>query len=1374
MGEAKGDQFSPLPINGGKIEKKLEIGATPLVVNGERVIKPRTTHAQYVQRRNEQIEEVRQDIKKIVITDKDSQPGWIAARRQAYQKILTRERYPSSSIPLRFSRRTTVKKLEQAGVADAENVLRLLEGTLLFSDQYEDKQTIISHLKTLYADLQKGHGIDTLKEIPNITQAIEKLYLFGFGSKYDLNVRSLLTPSDRYREMFRRTAQLDSENFYRNAGQLEQYEFLFDRFNTLINHGNDKKFSESLPFLDILGASQISGELLTAISTADDVRKIGRGAVIEVDDILYTCNPAQLIASARRAENKLFIIASYLADHGLRVEDLKDYKDTNPDAIPYEIYQMDEDALDRLSKLVKSGWRVSQGEECNEDFITRAEITSGNFTDPTKLDRLAFFQDVKPDGMEDSDFYRLGSVALMESAFADETLAAAHALSELTGSTGQEGTDIQIGRLLRFDRARGIGVDVASVNAIVEQLRQSGNLPDTSTAYWNFWLELSAGGLLEYENVTRFLLGSKDYVSSQLQGESPSAELVDALKKRYTEAIRNLRYKEKDQKRNSFITYFLEDHVPPDLIGLSKFIADYSQKRSIDVNEVLYNLSTWKGLCSDEGQPNPALFYEFMKAGNVRYIDSPHILSDELIATFPDQDQNFFKLYTRAPYDLEKLLETHHELFVSDRADTQRRLTLLQEYADVMRRMPSPVQSELISNADLKRTFDPAFDEAEFDEGREVQLRKSLLILGRIYSSPSKEIHRIAAPLLSLLLASDHPEADFASVERIYVGNNLPNAMKEGLVFEQVFSQTDEEGKTLIAKKLAQRDDLVLLSRVLTEADDQTRFRLFRGYIFTNAIRSGDRNLREYLTSFREAQRIIGYIDKYGFDAVPYREEKIRFLNRAEALFGVTYTIGSPDSQIPESDIKGRFNRLAKSLGADSYVDIPKRLKQVFLHPFGYTSIDDVLHAMDAYTAHAARRNATLATSITAGGPIFTEGDLLKSTQSKIIKAVLKTGPKSAEALGAELESNNTPFDADFSRVALDDLALPFDQVLAAALTRTAMSQYNDLLLLVKNRGNFFDTSNSVAGFPSDFSRYETFWSKYADKTYGKAGDQNRRHYGVLVGVAATDVDAIILTDAFVASPNYETNLATLFFQIAHGACPIPVIYKGKLVAHLEELERYKTPVSGINGFIAGQDIIETLKKNPYLKKLYHMSAGVQEQYSLQAHTKMVLDRFDRYWKERFIALNLNAQEFALMLALHDIGKPIASSSQLQHDATRPIIEDILTDVDLPALRKELIVEIASQDMIGQFLQGNQTFEKTIEGIQYIARKTGTTAKEVYWLCKYYFQCDVGSYTKDADPTVERGRFDDDIAFDQTNGTMNIVNPDWIKQLERLDTELLQ
>jgi hypothetical protein len=171
--------------------------------------------------------------------------------------------------------------------------------------------------------------------------------------------------------------------------------------------------------------------------------------------------------------------------------------------------------------------------------------------------------------------------------------------------------------------------------------------------------------------------------------------------------------------------------------------------------------------------------------------------------------------------------------------------------------------------------------------------------------------------------------------------------------------------------------------------------------------------------------------------------------------------------------------------------------------------------------------------------------------------------------------------------------------------------------------------------------------------------------------------------------------------------------------------------------------LLGSLQNIPFFEDLYGMSVG--EGYTLKEHTSMVLEQFRKYQMENWNSPLLTKEEFQLMLAIHDIGKPQAvqetGKTSMQHEYNGRIIPGFLKWLGISEEKSKLIVAFSMQDHLGEFFKYANYMEfdvkraeakEVAENISGEAAKIGIGVEEYFDLITCYYRADAGSYTEDA------------------------------------------
>lgn len=158
--------------------------------------------------------------------------------------------------------------------------------------------------------------------------------------------------------------------------------------------------------------------------------------------------------------------------------------------------------------------------------------------------------------------------------------------------------------------------------------------------------------------------------------------------------------------------------------------------------------------------------------------------------------------------------------------------------------------------------------------------------------------------------------------------------------------------------------------------------------------------------------------------------------------------------------------------------------------------------------------------------------------------------------------------------------------------------------------------------------------------------------------------------------------------------------------------------------------IIKALDKFRIVSSQFHKSINLGKTYRLQEHVLAVLHIFELFFAKYFELNQRNAMR--LLLALHDIGKPLAiqrGSKTLQHRFTLRILKRIpITAINHPY--RSWIYEMLRDDYLGAFLKGERDIDESVEALLNCVVLLGVDKRIFFHHLSVYYQCDVASYTR--------------------------------------------
>ncbi len=162
----------------------------------------------------------------------------------------------------------------------------------------------------------------------------------------------------------------------------------------------------------------------------------------------------------------------------------------------------------------------------------------------------------------------------------------------------------------------------------------------------------------------------------------------------------------------------------------------------------------------------------------------------------------------------------------------------------------------------------------------------------------------------------------------------------------------------------------------------------------------------------------------------------------------------------------------------------------------------------------------------------------------------------------------------------------------------------------------------------------------------------------------------------------------------------------------------------------AERHVRELIATAPELHEFFRMKV---RHYVLFDHTVLVYNQYLKYpWPLK--SKNYN-QLFKTFLILHDIGKPTADATgkkENQYQCTRNILIQIWDKTPFATDDLEIALSLASGDVIGEYFQGIRNTYETTSELGRLAKKAGIGLESFFELYFVYYQCDVASYTQDA------------------------------------------
>lgn len=170
---------------------------------------------------------------------------------------------------------------------------------------------------------------------------------------------------------------------------------------------------------------------------------------------------------------------------------------------------------------------------------------------------------------------------------------------------------------------------------------------------------------------------------------------------------------------------------------------------------------------------------------------------------------------------------------------------------------------------------------------------------------------------------------------------------------------------------------------------------------------------------------------------------------------------------------------------------------------------------------------------------------------------------------------------------------------------------------------------------------------------------------------------------------------------------------------------------------------------HPELAERYAQDAGVTEGYTVGEHTRRVSENWEREKPRNISEIGQSYgienfdQLFQDAVALHDIGKGeavLAGDKGRQHEFTDPILRDILEREGHSPAGIELVAQLMSRDLVGEYLKGNIASSEAVDQIRLTAEQVGMKPSDVLKLSLSLYKADVSDYPELREKIFGKGK----------------------------------
>ena len=149
----------------------------------------------------------------------------------------------------------------------------------------------------------------------------------------------------------------------------------------------------------------------------------------------------------------------------------------------------------------------------------------------------------------------------------------------------------------------------------------------------------------------------------------------------------------------------------------------------------------------------------------------------------------------------------------------------------------------------------------------------------------------------------------------------------------------------------------------------------------------------------------------------------------------------------------------------------------------------------------------------------------------------------------------------------------------------------------------------------------------------------------------------------------------------------------------------------------------------------FSSNSGVWEKYTIKQHTLMVLNQFEKYFKNTQLPSEINHDFFRVILVLHDLSKPEAiawGGKQLKSEYAEKLMISTLSKLQYTEQEISIAAALVAADPIGQYLAKRISAKMSAEIIYMRAREAMLKIDALFSLFRIFYMVDAGSYTKDA------------------------------------------
>lgn len=580
--------------------------------------------------------------------------------------------------------------------------------------------------------------------------------------------------------------------------------------------------------------------------------------------------------------------------------------------------------------------------------------------------------------------------------------------------------------------------------------------------------------------------------------------------------------------------------------------------------------------------------------------------------------------------------------------------------------------------------------------------------------------------ILGTVLNSEQPVETMGKILNISE-IDIPDFLMRLLIFKMCFPK--EEMRSFV-----QHQDS--LSPLLSKIDKKS---VFDFVIFSDVARvmisSRNQDFLDTMQLFSDGENkdFFQFEDEDWFDNNKKRVKKIILVLGA---------VGSYFGQVDDSD----FLALTHISSFEDYSALKEKILFLYSQTSSFISILRKTLVNDQYTGfdlqpqfeERGRENAAFAGRVEGNKSALLEtGDLLKAIDANYLNEMSEGGFFCPELLGLITpgERDSTPFDVDFVRLGegMEDRELTTTNSFNKIVNKSDIAQYGSgVYLIVKNpaeKPQFSITRGSDEDSISvgkSLRTHELFQS----------GVIHDDHWGIRTGLGWGELNGFVITDtSLVEKMCYFIALKGLYIPVFDD--DVNLLYTEeqflKDARAIRSLSDIQVDLSDSN--LRWNNMLLSFKENDTLASLYEADSGVSEGYSIEKHTKVVLQNFDRNLDKNILdslsRMGVRPKALEYFLLLHDIGKPYSKKFHGNTDSQSVYSTHIFESMDHNLTEQERMVLsiLVKKDVLGPYIKGLVSVEEVAHFFQTQSNNAEVEAIDLLELFVFYYTCDAGAYT---------------------------------------------